>query len=203
MDALSQRIDSYRFFTFLFIAVPDDNFVTNIMSLGVDNEADSGMLLLQKFIETSKSKTIEQIKKDITVDRTHLIRGLTPEGPRPPYESVYTARPPQEVLYELNKHYSNAGFTVSEDTHEPADYIGTEISFMQELCTMELYAIAEKNADNANTFYKAQKEFFNNHLGLWGEDLGKEFIAEAKTDFYRAIGHILAEFMQDEKEYYS
>ncbi len=40
----------------------------------------------------------EDLLTEISVDRTYLLRGLSQNGPRPPYESVYVGEAAQDEI---------------------------------------------------------------------------------------------------------
>ena len=196
MERLQQRIESYNFFAFIFLTLPDDAFIENVLALDIPHGAEGGMKMLKTFIDASKNKDKKELWTELSVDRTYLIRALSQDGPRPPYESVYCGGAAHETVAKLNIAYSKLGYAVSEGAHEPSDYIGIEMGFMKELCQREL---AADNAEIAQEMHGMQKVFFHEHLGRWGAELGNEFVMLAKTDFYKAVGQILKDFIEEEQ----
>ena len=71
---------------------------------------------------------------------------------------------------------------------------------MKELCSLELEAAQNGDTAEAEKHRNMQKLFFKEHLGRWGGALGREMIKMAKTDFYRAVGYVLEDFIDEEKE---
>ena len=192
MDTLEERIDSYNLFAFIFLTLPDEKFINNILSLDLPDGMGEGISHLKYFIDKSRDADINELLAAISVDRTYLIRGLTQSGPRPPYESVYVNHAAHEIIGQLNVTYAEIGYSIAEGVHEPSDYIGVELSFMKELCVREL----ETSDENMRTL---QKAFFEKHLGRWAQDLAREFITKAQTDLYRAIGYMLNDFINEER----
>ena len=187
---MNDQIESYNFFSSLFLNLPDKTFVENLLNLDFFTE-EPGADLIKKYLQSVEGKSIDDIFVEISVDRTHLLHGLTQNGPRPPYESVYTNESQQDAMLNLNKMYASVGFSVSTEAHQPSDYLGIELAFMQ-----ELYKQGE-------TTDELRKTFFNAHLKKWGHLFAAEMIKFAKTDFYRGIGHLLDAFLKEEAEQYA
>jgi len=204
---MNEQIESYNFFASLFFNLPDKVFVDNILSQEYSGDAP-GIELIKSYVESVKGVDIDKILDELLVDRTYLMHGLYRNGPRPPYETVYTVHVPNEIdkrgsipeaaekkriggLRELNVMYRESGMKVGKEAHQPPDYLGMELVFMEELC---------KNGDE--TFEK-RKEFFNTHLNRFGTEYANEMIKFAKTDFWRGIGHLLKTFMEEEARFYS
>ena len=204
---MNEQIESYNFFASLFFNLPDKEFVEKILSQDYSDDAP-GMVLMKSYKESVKDKDIEEIVKEIAVDRTYLMHGLYRDGPRPPYESVYfvpvynefalRGEIPEEAqekrmsnMRSLKAVYRSAGLKVEKSAHQPADYLGLELIFME-----ELYKQGE------DTFAKRQ-EFINNHLGRFGIAFAEEMIKFAKTDFWRGIAYLLKAFLEEEVKFYS
>ena len=191
---MQTRSDSYNFFASLLLTLPDKDFVRKIRGLALPD--DGVPALLKKYIEETKNLSDEEVLQEIAVDRTYLLRGLTENGPRPPYESLYLRVSPSETIGGVNVFYANNNYAVSPDIHEPGDYIGVELSFMKELCLLE----ASSDGELKSGYLSRQKEFYEKHLGRWIKDWAREIITYAKTDFYRAIGHMLKDFIAEEEQ---
>ena len=204
---MKEQIESYSFFASLFFNLPDKEFVEKVLSMDYSSDAP-GMELIKSYIESVKDKDIDKIVDEIAVDRTWLIHGLYREGPRPPYEMVYyypvrdafarqgdipEAAEKMRIrnMRSLTAIYREAGMTVGENAHQPPDYLGLELVFME-----ELYKQGE------GTFEK-RKEFVENHLGRFGVMYADEMIKFARTDFWRGIAFLFKAFLEEEIELYS
>lgn len=208
------RLESYHLLAFFFLALPDQEFVVKVMNAGFDqsfkeeiigSDVFRGFQLLEKFILANKLKTLDAVLLDISIDRTQLLRGLSEEGPRPPYESVYLQKPPQKVLAELIKMYGQADYAVRLEGHESPEQIGIELSFMAELCQKEK-VILEKDGEESEELQKVrtlQANFMQNHLGKWSDLYADEMYKFARTDFYRGVALILKGFLTEERTYLS
>lgn len=202
-ELLVQRIESYKFFSYLFLTLPDAEFVDKILALNmgdVDSQ-DEGSSLLQQYILASQEKDKAALITELGVDRTQLLRGLTQEGPRPPYESLYIKAAPQDTIGNLNVTYVQSGYGVSKDVNESSEYIGVEINFMQILCEQELAALNVGAAEDIAAAQTKQMDFFGRHLGLWAVGFAEEMVKFARTDFYRASAMLLRDFILDEEAY--
>ena len=191
---MNERLNGYNFFSSLFFNLPDREFVENLFSQDLSSDAP-GVDLIRAYVESVKNKDIDTIVDEIAVDRTQLVHGLTPgRGPRPPYGSLYMKSTEQEQidnLRGLNALYRAAGFTVNALTHQPSDFIGTQMAFIELLIKQ------------GEATFETQKDFFNKHLNKWGTRYADEIIKFAKTDYWRGIGHLLKSFLEEEAEVYS
>ena len=179
----TMRADSYNFFASIFLNLPDEEFIHKIRALKLSGT--NALDLWEKYINESVNLSDGEMLQEILIDRTYLIRGLSQEGPRPPYESLYMGGAFKEILSSINVFYARNNYIVSPEVREPGDYIGIELSFMKALCLDgEICAL--------------QKEFYQKHLGRWAQDCAKEIIRFAKTGFYKSIGQMLLEFIAEE-----
>ena len=203
-DLLAQRINDYTFFSYLFFKLPDAGFVSDLLALDIgDDEDDEGSVLLKRFISQNQDREYEALASELGVDRTRLLRGLTHEGPRPPFESLFLDVPPQVTLGALNVIYASVGFEQDAEKRESKEYIGTEINFMLLLCKQELSALDSDDPEEALVWQQKQAEFFGRHLGLWGVAVAEELQRHARTDFYQAVALMLRDFINSEIAYFS
>ena len=200
-NLLVQRIESYRFFSYMFFTLPNTDFVNKMLTLYRDDEQlDEGSSLLKQYVMQNKDADREKLALDLAVDKTRLFHGLTQQGPRPPFESLYLSLLPQEAIGSLNRAYAAEGLSLDTDCNEPSDYIGVEIIFLQYLCEQELEAIEDDDFEQSAAWFAKQAEFFNTHLGLWATELAEEILKFAQTDFYRAIALMLRDFVTEEAQ---
>lgn len=203
LERTKERLASYNLFSYLFLALPNEEFVQKIFNVQLDkivnDQSQRGIRLILEYITNSRIKTLAAVLQELAIDRTQLLRGLTQDGPRPPYESLYRRKSPQETISSLNTFYARENYGVSQDIHESSEYIGVELSFMRELCAKELTALQEKESEQEiDTINRLQQDFLDQHLGKWAGLFGEEMIEYAKTDFYRGVGFLLKDFMAEE-----
>lgn len=188
---LNVRTEGFAFLQSIFLTLPDKNFVKQMMGLKFDHETDESTQLLRQFIMDNKLKPIELILQELAVDRAQLLRGMSPSGPRPPYESLYVNQPPQKIAGQLMDFYNHAGVSPLEEIHESPEYIGMELAFMHDLSSRELEAVKVGDLKTADQLHEMQNLFLKEHLGKWAGLFADEMFQHAKTDFYRGISLLL------------
>jgi TorA maturation chaperone TorD len=126
-------------------------------------------------------------------------------GGRPayPYESVHTS--PERLLMqqardEVRQAYVAAGLTRSDECREPEDHIALELEFMRYLCSCTVAALQQGNPEQTRVQLQRQREFLVRHLLAWGPKFCEDVIRNAATDFYRAVGCLVRDFLKFEKE---
>jgi len=203
------RRDIYNFFASLFLQIPDLDFVKKIKdgsllsfmncliwNAEAPEKLKEGMRNLREFIEASEGRSAEEMHLDISVERTRLFRGISPEyGPPPPFELVYQEGAGGErmmlTMLDLLKEYSAISFPVPP--RERPDYIGVELAFMAFLCEKEIEA--REGGKTANVLLDIQKKFLDEHLIRWIPRFCERIVLESKLDFYRGIVKIMACFI--------
>lgn len=204
---LYSRLESYRFLSYIFLALPDKDFVTKILNIKLDkfeSEEDieedviKGTELIKSYILANRIITLDTVLTELSVDRTQLLRGLSEEGPRPPYESVFLKKNPQDVLGELAEIYAKVNYGLYNEIQESPEQIGMELSFMAELCEKEKYALEVNDNLERKSSNNLQQEFLKNHLGRWALIYADEMKRFARTDFYRGIALLLKGFIISE-----
>lgn len=203
LDRATERLASYNLFSYFFLALPDEEFVRKIMSLEFEQREDQkgqrGIELIRQYILNSRLKILAAVLQELSIDRTRLLRGLTEDGPRPPYESLYLELPPADVISSLNTFYAKVDCGVSNDTHESSEQIGIELNFMRELCARELTALQEDSSRvEISVISQLQQDFLGRHLGRWAGLFAEEMLKYAQTDFYRGVGSLLKDFISEE-----
>ncbi len=196
------RANAYAFFSDLFLALPDEQLVHTIRcdDLGamLAGESVAVQNALKRYVEEVDGKNDEEVLRELSVDRTQLLRGVVDGGALPPYESLYTSAKAEDSCLSVAEAYRRAGLGVDESTHEPPEYIGCELGFMLALCEREAEARAQGDDGLAAECVAAQKSFFANHLGRWAGKYADAMVINARTSFYRGMGLLLGEFMAEE-----
>lgn len=202
---LANRRENYNFFAYIFMILPDTEFVDNISCLAFDQdfEDEPGVENINNYIKSSAIKTPEEILKELLIDRTQLLRAIRENGCPPPYESLYVKRTPQDVIGELILLYNQASYCLEDEVKESHEYIGTELNFMSMLCMKHMEAIEANNTNVAQDMELLQVQFFNEHLKLWIPKFAKEMHKASQTDFYKGIALMLGDWIQKESEYLS
>jgi len=193
------RLESYSFLSSIFLTLPDEALVTNLLKFPVEQSQQSpGMQLIGAYIKGHQSDALDSVVLDLSKDRVKLFRGITKQGPRPPYESLYLDQPPQDIIGGLNQFYAKINYCVSENLKESPEQIGVEFSYMQELCKRELEAIEGGLVEQVEKYRGLQQSFLQQHLGRWAGLFAQEMEGYAQTDFFRGIGLLIQELIEEE-----
>ena len=211
-----QRSEIYRFLATAFNQLPDIELAENLkkMEAGdmtsaftVDGEMPSemaeGLQLIEDYALSCKSKTSEEIKTELGVDRTRLLRGVRYDERIPaPYETLYVGEDQESftTLTDVKKCYREAGLFVHRGTKERPDYLGIELDFMYWLTAQEALAWQENDSEKIAKLAENQHSFFTNHLALWAPKFCRVMFGDAYTDFYRGIARLLEAFIVMENE---
>ena len=195
------RLESYSFLSSIFLTLPDEAVVTNLLKFPVEQPLQSpGMQQICGYIKRHQLNTLQSVLQELATDRAKLLRGITKNGPRPPYESLYLNQPPQDIIGGLNQFYAKINYSVSRDLKDSPEQIGVEFSYMQTLCKKELDALENGLLDEAEKYSGLQQSFLKQHLGRWAGLFAQEMERYAQTDFYRGIALLIQELIQEELE---
>jgi len=110
-----------------------------------------------------------------------------------PYASCYFNNEPlvmQEPVFTLRESLHRAGAQKRTDYPDLDDHIAVELEFMRFLL--------EKSATDPQALAWSAS-FFTEQLSGWATRFAESLTAGARSDFYRALGQIMAEFFDQEK----
>jgi len=130
--------------------------------------------------------------KDLKIDHTRLFTGMR-NLPVVPWESVYFSEERmvfQESTLNVRSWYRRFGLESVDLYREPDDHIGLEISFVGHLAGLALSALKQGNAEEFERVLNAQRDFFSQHLLLWGPLWCSQMVKYAQTPFYRGIAYL-------------
>lgn len=97
----------------------------------------------------------------------------------------------QDSTFEIARLYYDAGLKVEEAFKLPPDHIAVELEFMAYLAYSEMEAIKAANSENEQYALELQKKALEKYVGPLARQIGERITGGAKTEFYRAMGHIL------------
>lgn len=163
--------------------------------------AGSGYILLHRYLSSIEALEDNQAIAELAADYAGLFLNAG-SSPVYPYESVYTS--PEQLLMQeardkVRRIYAACGLTLSGDFHEPEDHIALEMEFMSHLCVRTTAASEEGNAETVRVYLHSQREFLEDHLLLWTPRFCEDLVRNATTDFYRALGYLVRDFLQLEE----
>lgn len=200
IERLQDRMLNYRFFSNVFLALPDENFVRQMLNYPEDDET-AGAWQIRQWARANAEGEMADVLKQVSVDRTRLFRGLSEVGPVPPYESLFVGGTKSDpvALSSVAGFYSKIGFQQVGGVHDSPEYMGNEMAFMDQVLSGEMAALKSGDAESAERFRALGKEFLQQHLGCWVGRYAEEMKRQAQTDLYRGLACMMAAFIEEEK----
>jgi DMSO reductase family type II enzyme chaperone len=122
----------------------------------------------------------------------------------PHYEADYVAGGSfrlSHVLADVTALYAAFGVRVSDAAHERPDHIAIELDFMNYLAAKEAHAARQGQSVNARLCRRAQKLFFQRHLGRWAKAFAQAFGTAAQAEFHRKLCRVLDALILAEAHY--
>jgi TorA maturation chaperone TorD len=210
VEMLRQYAQGCDFFASLLLDLPDEAFVEKMIKSGTTtkheslfsddmNDSDKGVLLVDTYIQSCRGKATQEILQEVAVDRTRLLCGLTVNGPRPPYESLYAGVTGNEAALSIAASYRAGKCRIAEHIKNAPDHLGVELSFIADLCAREADALECGDEGATKETRDISAAFMADHLGCWATSFGDEMISFSTTDFYRGVGHLLKSFISEGK----
>jgi anaerobic sulfite reductase subunit A len=165
-------------------------------------DAGQGHILLNRYLSGIERIEDEQVIGELAADFAGLFLNA---GSRPahPYESFYTS--PEHLLMQEARDqvllaYTTSGLALGGKFHEPEDHIALELEFMSYLCQRTVAASEAGDPQMTRTHLQSQREFLEDHLLRWAPRFCEDLECHAATDFYRALGRLLSDFLDLERE---
>ncbi len=215
MAGLAQaRSRVYSFLGGIFSRLPDERFVqslynsdlANLMTSltqteGLPEDMYEGVRLIEAFIRSVEKRQAEEVKTELAVERTRLLRGIKPGySPPPPYESVYVGldnQPNMQSSVAVRQAYAEAGVGLPEDLHDQPDFIGFELDFMRHLAEQESQAW-DGGEEKALPLLDKEHAFLEQHILRWVPRFCDVMVEQAQLDFYRGVGRLTKGFVMDD-----
>jgi putative dimethyl sulfoxide reductase chaperone len=177
---------------------PSEEFVETLLSgeirtpEGVDEDLDTGFEKLRAFIEENKGRDVAAVQRELNREYTRVF-----VGPRPPvmaHESYY--REDMDFLgtgkAEVEANYGAAGWNPPEEYPEEGDFVAVELAFLRHLI--------ERQRRGAEEAFGYERVFLEEHMTRWIDDCAGDIIEYADSEFYEAVGHLLAGVVEFEGE---
>jgi len=208
------RSKVYGFLSQIYLSAPNTGFIRKLRT-AFDRSLDffyqigrptddliKGVHNIRKFFEDSNGVEAETIHKKLSVEYTHLFRGIKRfSSPPPPYESIYRGEGliMGNTTLIVKSIYDKAGLKIPEKFRgEIPDHIGFELDYMRYICKKEAIAWMEQKHE-VSTLKELQFEFLNSHLIQWIPKFCDTAIIEAESLFYKGIlqvtkSYVLSDF---------
>lgn len=155
-----------------FIEAPNESYAAAVLTL---RDAGIASELERPFVERMAGVLLESNPDDygeIAVERTRLLRGLAPSGPKPPYEAEWASgASTQDVLADVSAWFSLAGLASSGG--DRPDYLGVLLGFYQHLISSDS---------------ELRRGFLDKHLLSWACGYAEYALRQTSNPFFE--GHL-------------
>jgi TorA maturation chaperone TorD len=134
------------------------------------------------------------------VDYTQLFLGPV-QAPARPYGALWLEDSQQLMQVStqaVQALYEAGGFAVADDFHELPDHIAAELEFCYALLFREAQAERNGAAEDARAARALRLRLLDEHLGRWVPAFAAAVESGARTDFYRALARLTADFVDIE-----
>ena len=158
-----------------------------------DAAGRSGLAAWCKRVEDLVARGVEgadalaEEQRAVAADRTRLCRGVSQDGPLPPYEAYYREG---AVEGDVSASYRRAGVRF-DGTAERDDYLGVELAFLDCLVRAEEAAYARGDGPAAAAYAQQRQSFEQEHLP-WVAAFCTAALPHARTAYGRAALEALA-----------
>lgn len=210
IETAGSRRDFYGFLARAYLKEPSEDMVGGLCDLGLlaDLEESFGketVLPLRRF-QPSFDGDCKKVRLDF-----HALFKAPVKRYVAPYESVHVdgrkvdGREEDGLLMgpshrQVLSFYKKAGFSLSPESGELADYIGNELEFLSRLCDEEVQACSKGDEELARRCRAVQLEFLEQHLGKWVQSLAERTRRKAITGLYKGIARLTSAFVLGDME---
>jgi len=167
-------------------------------------DMQDGLKLIEGFVRACKGKAVDELRTELAVERTRLLRGVKPGySPPPPYESVYVGSdqgPLMQASVAVRQAYAEAGVGLPEEVKDQPDFIGLELDFMRHLTEKEAQAWANDDGSKVLEVMEQERAFLEEHVTRWVPRFCDVMANEARLDFYKGIARMTKGFVMDETQ---
>lgn len=152
-----------------------------------DAAGRSGLVAWCKRVEDLVARGVEGVdalaeeQRAVAADRTRLCRGISQDGPLPPYEAYYREG---AVEGDVSASYRRVGVRF-DGTAERDDYLGVELAFLDCLARAEEAAHARGDGPAAAAYAQQRESFEQEHLP-WVAAFCTAALPHARTAYGRA-----------------
>ncbi len=211
ISSMQGREVIYAFFSDIFLFLADDKHVMLLKEiLPALKEICQGSSEVKESIELLENYTDKYIKAE---NKQELLDNLNISYTRlyclgngvPLSESVYVSPihlTRQESEIEAGRIYKLCSFDMKHNANEPKDHLSYELMFMSYLSKGISKHLAVNNIQEASKLTALQKEFLNNHILNWIDEMSMltKKISES-YEFYYPLTVVLQSYLKADNEY--
>ena len=147
------------------------------------------------------TKPDTQILDELAVEYTALFLG--PGGHISPHESVQIEEGGGywgDATTAMHRFITETGIEFDSDYNGIPDHISVELEFLGELARRESLAWEQQNTAAAGNCLAYQRDFLDEHLGLWVDKFCTRVVESGELSLYRDVAQVTAEFVRSEIE---
>lgn len=196
-DIALARAVVYDFLAQAF-AYPEDERFTDLQNLARLVLTNGGWMPVVRLAALVRELSPEQLR-----DQYSAAMSLNSSPDCPLFETAYFGTDPQQQtqrMADVAGFYRAFGVDSSASETRPDD-LSVELEFMSYLCRKEAFAIEHSGPPRVAQVRKAQRLFFENHLGRWAAVVGRKLSRLAAPGvFHAAAGATLEAWATLEQE---
>lgn len=205
-DEAMGRQNVYRFLAVLYTRPPTEGLVRQVCNRNFLSDLTAVFGARHTHWLKDFSRSFDGDHEKLRLDYHALFKA--PAGSYvTPYESVYMDAPPEgegagrgllmgPSSRKVKAFYAEAGFRLSKEARELADFLGHELDFMSRLCEEEARAGAAKDPELVSSCRRVELKFLEQHLGRWMGVVAGRIQENAGTDFYKGVAEITRAFVK-------
>ena len=190
---MEDRIAAYERLAYCFLVRPDEAYMNGMVAAFSAEEAAPWAASFAAFSNRIGEVGDEVALQELAVDRTRLFKGLTPDGPTPPYQSLFRQEKRSDSLAQVSGTYRQAGFDMGPDVNDAPDQLGVELMFVAFLLRR-----CAGCQDGAGRWLELAKSFFRENLEPFALSYVRVMREHARTDFFRGYALLLECFILEE-----
>jgi len=145
------------------------------------------------------TKPDAQLLEQLAVEYTALFLG--PGGHISPHESVQIEEHGGywgDATTAVRRFITETGIEYDSDYNGIPDHISVELEFLGELARRESLAWGREDTAAAGNCLAYQRDFLDEHLGLWVDKFCTRVVETGELSFYRDVAQVTAEFVRSE-----
>ena len=179
-------------------AYPEDDRFSDLQNLARLIVTNGGWVPIVRLAALARELTSERLREEYS---SALSLNSSPDCPL--FETAYYGSDPQQQtqrMADVAGFYRAFGVDSSGSETRPDD-LSVELEFMSYLCRKEAYALDHSGPPRVAQVRKAQRLFFENHIGTWAGVIGRKLSGIAAPGvFHAAAGATLEAWSAMEAE---
>jgi len=193
IELIKVRAAVYRLFAQVF-SQPDDSLLSMESLASVEETLIGIGLPAHDLLKRLKATKNQNFATSVKVDYVKLFQGL---GKRPasPYECLHRGEKfiMGDATMDVVAFYKAAGLELDSSYADLPDHLSAELSFLARLCDLHVNCL-EHTCEGSIRSLELQRQFYQEHLGMWIESFCTKTIENAETDYYREFAGLLREW---------